>query len=130
MRPKKIILCVDSDEQRLSELKFMLATRGYRVLTASGIQQAPTVFASVPIVDLVIAYEDQTIQRLKRIRNYTPMILFGKDQASAADAVINGQFCSKIELMERIRIMAARKRGPRKGSPEAASCGWKRAATV
>ena len=34
MRPKKTILCVDDNEQALSVRKFMLETRGYRVLTA------------------------------------------------------------------------------------------------
>ncbi len=34
MRPKKVILCVDDNEQELSVLKFMLTTNGYRVLAA------------------------------------------------------------------------------------------------
>ena len=34
MRPKKVILCVDDNEQELSVLKFMLTTNGYRVLSA------------------------------------------------------------------------------------------------
>ena len=34
MRPRKTILCVDDNEQALSVRKFMLETRGYRVLTA------------------------------------------------------------------------------------------------
>ncbi len=35
MRPKKVILCVDDNEQELSVLKFMLVTNGYRVLAAT-----------------------------------------------------------------------------------------------
>ena len=35
MRPKKIILCVDDNEQDLSVLKFMLSTNGYRVVSAN-----------------------------------------------------------------------------------------------
>ena len=34
MRPKKTILCVDDNEQALSVRKFMLETRGYRVLAS------------------------------------------------------------------------------------------------
>jgi len=34
MRPKKIILAVNSNEQELSVLTFMLSTNGYRVLPA------------------------------------------------------------------------------------------------
>jgi len=35
MRPKKVILCVDDNEQDLSVLKFMLVTNGYRVVAAT-----------------------------------------------------------------------------------------------
>ena len=44
MRPKKVILCVDDNEQELSVLKFMLTTNGYRVLSASNGQEAIAVF--------------------------------------------------------------------------------------
>jgi len=40
MRPKKVILCVDDNEQELSVLKFMLTNQRYRVLTASNGQDA------------------------------------------------------------------------------------------
>ena len=46
MRPKKVILCVDDNEQELSVLKFMLATNGYRVLSASNGQEAIAIFAT------------------------------------------------------------------------------------
>ena len=45
MRPKKVILCVDDNEQELSVLKFMLATNGYRVLAATNGQEAIAIFA-------------------------------------------------------------------------------------
>ena len=35
MRPKKTILCVDDNEQGLAVRKFLLETRGYRVVTAA-----------------------------------------------------------------------------------------------
>ena len=44
MRPKKTILCVDDNEQALSVRKFMLETRGYRVLTATGSEAALELF--------------------------------------------------------------------------------------
>ena len=40
MRPKKTTLFVDDDEQALSIRKFLLETRGYRVLTAQSAEQA------------------------------------------------------------------------------------------
>ncbi|HEY0308717.1 MAG TPA: response regulator, partial [Acidobacteriaceae bacterium] len=40
MRPKKTILCVDDNEQALSVRKFLLETRGYRVLAVGTAQEA------------------------------------------------------------------------------------------
>ena len=45
MRPKKVILCVDDNEQELSVLKFMLSTNGYRVVSALTGQEAIGLFA-------------------------------------------------------------------------------------
>ena len=46
MRPKKTILCVDQNEQALAVRKFMLTTRGYRVITALSSQEALEIFRS------------------------------------------------------------------------------------
>jgi CheY-like chemotaxis protein len=127
MRPKKIILCVDDNEQELSVLKFMLATNGYRVVSASNGQQAISLFAETP-VDLVLAdfampqmNGSQLVDRLKQIASHVPMILLGDPQRMAgemhaADALLAKKNCSPQELLERIKVMSARKRGPRKGS--------------
>lgn len=128
MRPKKVILCVDDNEQELSVLKFMLATNGYRVLTASNGQEAIAAFATAPQIDLVLADTTmpqmsggQLVERLKRMRGHVPMILLGDAQAAngelhLADAVLVKKNCSTQELLERIKVMSARKRGPRKGA--------------
>jgi CheY-like chemotaxis protein len=128
MRPKKVILCADDNEQELSVLKFMLMTNGYRVLAASNGQEAIALFASVPQVDLVLADTtmpqmsgSQLVERLKRTAPYVPMILLGDAQAGngeihAADALLARKNCSTQELLERIKVMSARKRGPRKGA--------------
>jgi two-component system response regulator CpxR len=128
MRPKKVILCVDDNEQELSVLKFMLATNGYRVLTALNGQEAIAVFATAPQIDLVLTDTvmpqmsgGQLVERLKRMRGHVPMILLGDAQAAhgelhLADAVLVKKNCSTQELLERIKVMSARKRGPRKGA--------------
>jgi two-component system response regulator CpxR len=54
MRPKKVILCVDDNEQDLSVLKFMLSTNGYRVLAATNGAEAISIFGD-NLVDLVLA---------------------------------------------------------------------------
>ncbi len=127
MRPKKVILCVDDNEQDLSVLKFMLSTNGYRVLSASTGQEALGIFQE-NLVDLVLAdfsmpqmNGDQLVSKLKQIASHVPMILLGdpqkmNGQIHAADALVAKKSCSPQELLERIKVMSARKRGPRKGS--------------
>lgn len=127
MRPKKIILCVDDNEQELSVLKFMLATNGYRVVSANNGQEAIGIFADIA-VDLVLTdfampqmNGDQLVNRLKQIASHVPMILLGDphkmgSEPHGADALLAKKNCSPQELLERIKIMSARKRGPRKGS--------------
>jgi CheY-like chemotaxis protein len=131
MRPKKIILCVDDNEQDLSILKFMLATNGYRVITATSGQEALGLFAEFQ-VDLVLAdfgmpqmNGNQLVDRLKRLGPHVPMILLGDPQKMgsdihAADALLAKKNCSPQELLERIKVMSARKRGPRKGAQRVA----------
>ncbi|MGH9605817.1 MAG: response regulator transcription factor [Terracidiphilus sp.] len=130
MRPKKVILCVDKDEQDLSVLSFMLMTNGYRVLSALTAQEAIGIFAGT-LIDLVLADAampqmdgTQLVKRLKQINNYVPVILRGEPQAMdsgtfVADAMLAKRNCSPFELLERVKTMSARKRGPRKGSHRA-----------
>jgi len=127
MRPKKIILCVDDNEQELSVLKFMLATNGYRVLSAQNGQEAIGLFAA-HTVDLVLADYGmpqmdgcQLVTRLKQMASHVPMILLGDPQkmggeSHPADALLGKKSISAQELLERIKVISARKRGPRKGS--------------
>lgn len=127
MRPKKVILCVDDNEQDLSVLKFMLATNGYKVLSAINGQEAIGIFAE-NLVDLVLAdfsmpqmNGDQLVMKLKQIAAHVPMILLGDPQKMscemhAADALLAKKNCTPQELLERIKVMSARKRGPRKGT--------------
>jgi len=125
MRPKKTILCVDDNEQTLSVRKFLLETRGYRVLTATNGQDAIAQFSSAQIdlvlTDLGLPQMDGNalIGHLKEISPEVPMILTSEtvrpgERAHRADAFLAKGCCSPSELIERIRIMSARKRGPRK----------------
>jgi len=127
MRPKKVILCVDDNEQELSVMSFMLSTNGYRVVQATSSQEAISIFARLQ-VDLVLAdytmpqmNGHQLVNRLKQIAGHVPMILLGdpktlSGEIHAADALLAKKHCSSQELLERIKVMSARKRGPRKGA--------------
>jgi two-component system, OmpR family, response regulator CpxR len=126
MRPKKIILCVIGNEQDLSVLAFMLSTNGYRVLSTGDSQEAIALFAD-NLVDLVLAdgsaphlNGNQLVGKLKQIAAHIPMILLADPQkidgqGHSADALLAKKTCSSFELLERIKVMSARKRGPRKG---------------
>ena len=127
MRPKKIILCVDDNEQDLSVLKFMLTINGYKVVSAINGHEAIGLFAENQ-VDLVLADHampqmtgGQLLDRLKKMAPHVPMILLGDPQRMggelhAADALLAKKSCSPQELLERIKVMCTRKRGPRKGT--------------
>jgi len=128
MRPKKIILCVDDNEQELSVLSFTLSTNGYRVVAANNGKDAIGIFTDTT-VDLVLSdyamphmNGDQLVKSLKQIAAHVPMILLGDpqkmgDHLHGADALVAKKTGAPLELLERIKVMSARKRGPRKGTP-------------
>ena len=128
MRPKKTILCVDDNEQVLSVRTFLLETRGYRVIAVPSPQEAlDTIANSLPgsldllLCDLVMPRMDgnELVRRAKELHPTLPaMIVSGTvtayDRAGRADVFLPKGACSPVELLERIRILVARKRGPRK----------------
>jgi two-component system, OmpR family, response regulator CpxR len=127
MRPKKTILCVDDNEQALSIRKVMLETRGYRVVTCSNGQQALDVFKKggidLVLSDFVMPCLDGAalVQQIKKISPETPAILFsGKikayDKDLHADIFLPKGMYAPIELLERIRVMLIKKRGPKRTS--------------
>lgn len=134
MRPKKTILSVDDNEQILSVRKFLLETRGYRVISLLTPQQALEYIEGVVpgsidllLCDLLMPQMDgnELVRRAKQLHPGLPsMIISGTvtafDRACAADAFLPKGACSPAEMIERIRILVARKRGPRKAMPVAA----------
>ena len=128
MRPKKVILCIDDSEQSLSIRKFMLETRGYRVLAAASGREALDVFqqGSIDLVltDLVMPEMDgaEVIRILKQLSPETPMILIsGKvklyDKDTQADIFLSKGTYPAMELLEKIRLLLIKKRGPRRTTP-------------
>lgn len=130
MRPKKNILCVDDNEQTLSVRKFLLETRGYRVYTAVSGQEAIAIFSTTHI-DLVLSDlglpqmdGNALIGHLKEMGPEVPMILTSDtvragERTHGADAFLAKGCCGPAEIVERIRVMSARKRGPKKASAPA-----------
>jgi len=124
MRPKKTILCVDDNEQALSIRKVMLETRGYRVIACSNSQDALEAFkkggVDLVLSDLIMPGIDGAglVQKVKEISPEIPAILFsGKirvyDQDTKADVFLPKGMYAPVELLERIRILLIKKRGPK-----------------
>lgn len=125
MRPKRTILCVDDNEQALSIRKLMLETRGYRVVACSNGHHALEVFRKGG-VDLVLSDLQMPgldgavlVQKIKEISASTPAILFsGKtriyEKEMHADVFLPKGMYAPIELLERIRVMLVKKRGPKR----------------
>ena len=128
MRPKKTILCVDDNEQILSVRTFLLETRGYRVLTALTAQHALELLeqslpGSVDLIlcDLLMPQMDgnELVRRAKQLHPGLPAMIVsgtvnGFDRALCADVFLPKGACSAAEMIERIRVLVARKRGPKK----------------
>ncbi len=125
MKPKRTILCVDDNEQSLSIRKVMLETRGYRVIACSNGQEALENFrvggVDLVLTDLVMPGVDGTrlIDEVKSLAPEVPTILFsGKiriyDRDTRADVFLPKGMYAPAELLERIRVLLIRKRGPKR----------------
>ena len=131
MKPKRTILCVDDNEHSLSIRKVMLETRGYRVLTSANGRDALEIFRKggidLLLTDLMMPEVDgnELIRRAKEMSPFTPAILFSGHSKfctsdSCADLFLPKGTHAPIELLERIRLMLVRKRGPKRSLPEIA----------
>lgn len=125
MKPKRTILCVDDNEQALSIRKVMLETRGYRVVACTSGEEALSRFrqggVDLVLTDLIMPGLDGTrlIDEIKGISPQTPTILLsGKvkiyDRDTRADVFLAKGMYAPAELLERIRVLLVRKRGPKR----------------
>lgn len=124
MRPRKTILCVDDSEQVLSTRRFLLDIRGYRVLSATSGEDALNLLrqggVDLVLTDLIMPNMDGN-ELVRRTREIDPevrtMIVSGTiktfDRASNADAFMPKGTPAEL-MLERVRVLVARKRGPKK----------------
>lgn len=125
MKPKRTILCVDDNEQSLSHRKIMLETRGYRVASYTSGDDAFRRFLEGGI-DLVIADiampgldGAQLVAKVKELSPHTPAILISSkvrvyDHDSQADVFLAKGMYAPVDLLERVRQLLVRKRGPKR----------------
>lgn len=130
MKPKRTILCVDDNDQSLSHRKILLQTRGYKVAAFSRGEEALERFAQGGI-DLVIADVampgldgSQLVAKIKEQSPATPAILISSkvriyDHDSKADVFLTKGMYAPADLLERIRLLLIRKRGPKAMHPRA-----------
>jgi two-component system response regulator CpxR len=125
MKPKRTILCVDDNEQNLSIRKIMLETRGYRVIACTTGESALECFKrggiDLVLTDLVMPGFDgsKLIDEIKSVSPETPAILVsGKvrmyDRDTRADCFLPKGMYAPSELLERVRLLLVRKRGPKR----------------
>lgn len=124
MRPKKRILLIAIDENEIGPLRLVLVTHAYHVLFADDRKRALLEVAA-GVVDLVLILSptpkdaEAILGELKNLIRHVPMMAFGEPskpawQIRSADAVV-ARNIAPVELLERVKIMSARRRGPRKG---------------
>lgn len=125
MKPKKTILCVDDNEQSLSIRKILLETRGYRVIACNNAEHALEAFRNggvdLVLTDLVMPGLDGShlVEEIKRISPQTPAVLISGrvkiyERDTLADLFLPKGMYEPAELLERIRLLLVRKRGPKR----------------
>ena len=125
MKPKRTILCVDDNEQSLSHRKILLETRGYRVVSFSRGEDALERFRQggidLVVTDMAMPGLDgpQLIAAIKNQSPQTPAVLISSkvriySHESQADVFLTKGMYAPADLLERIRILLVRKRGPRR----------------
>ncbi|MFZ0958307.1 MAG: response regulator, partial [Candidatus Sulfotelmatobacter sp.] len=119
------ILCVDDNEQSLSHRKIMLETRGYRVVSFSRGEEALARFRQggidLVVTDMAMPGLDgpQLIAAIKNLSPQTPAVLISSkvriySHESQADVFLTKGMYAPADLLERIRILLVRKRGPKR----------------
>ena len=124
MKPKRTILCVDDNEQSLSYRKIMLETRGYRVVGYARAEEALERFKQggidLVVTDMAMPGMDgpQLIAAVKAVAPVPAILISSKarvyDHDSQADVFLARGMYAPADLLERIRLLLVRKRGPKR----------------
>jgi len=125
MKPKRTILCADSNEQALSIRKILLETRGYRVVCCGRADQAMEHLrggnVDLVIADLILSDLDgpKFIEAVKAASPRTPAILLSTrlkvfDYETKADVFLAKNSQSTAELLGHVKTLLIRRRGPKR----------------
>jgi two-component system response regulator CpxR len=131
MSLKKTILCVE-DDQSLSIHKVMLETRGYRVVTCNTAADAVNIFRPGG-VDLVLSQANlpdaaavDLVRHIKALSPEVPVIVLSTQMPTLhtdapVDLLLRKGTFAPAELLEHIRILLVKRRGPHRAQRSAAS---------
>jgi DNA-binding response OmpR family regulator len=128
MTMKKTILCVD-DEQSLSITRLTLETRGYRVITCSTAGEALMAISQSHVdlamssLDLPDATASELLYGLRSFAPQLPVILLGDRRRgfhtdAPANLLLRKDSFAPAELLENIRLLLTKRRGPRRVEPQ------------
>lgn len=116
---------IDSDENTLSIRRFLLETHRYPVsgatTSAEAVQLAEECAPEVIVAAWPFAAADlgRLLNQLHEILPGVPSILIceyvsDRPEGVVADAVMLKGECSSAEILDRVKVLSARKRGPKK----------------
>lgn len=128
MRPKKVILLCCDTILRTEELRFVLKMRRFDVITPNECsgwnKRSPDVAMVVQTLSSPEdwAYTKATLDALRR-QDRLPILMLKETVMDATPSIAVEAFYAKgtsmAEIVDRLRILAARRRGPKKQVQEA-----------
>lgn len=129
MRPKKIVLVWSENLASAEDLAYVLCVEGsYRAFAWDAMEDALALLTNKPVDGLICftrasdgAGTIAAVGRLKQPHIPTLALTWG-EKPVGDDPIWNGTMVAsspKIAILERVKMLTARKRGPRKGSTHA-----------
>jgi DNA-binding response OmpR family regulator len=127
MRPRKVVVVMDANEQQLRIRCFLLEVRGFRAIPAGSPSAALEAIAEHRPAALVVEFlppeyrGSELARRAKAIDCELKVIFVSRVIAECVDidcvdTFLGAKQCAPVEILEKLRILACRKRGPKKGS--------------
>lgn len=117
MRPKKLVLIVNADEIAASVMSLMLVVNGYRVLKTGTVAEAKELWGAHPIDLVILRFSSKGPDVLKLAKELRrpdcKILLIAEPGKIVADECIVGPQALPIEMLEFVKQLCARKRGPK-----------------
>jgi two-component system response regulator CpxR len=125
MRPAKKILLAADDEDQIGDLRYLLYVRGFRVVTAESggaavvaLSEAPELTFDLLLVMWPLKGATGLLKLAKAIAPDLPAVVITENEdrlplGFMPDMTLCRAQRTNAEILERIKVLTARKRGPR-----------------